>query len=77
VLTLVEEGVFRVVFQERMSWYTGTPAAIGVAAVLFGLAHAVGATGSPAVVLMPGTSRGAGDPNRRPSPTARPNAAWR
>ena len=52
VLTLVEEIVFRVVFQERMSWYIGTPAAIGVAAVLFGLAHAVGATGSSQVVLL-------------------------
>lgn len=52
VLTLVEEIVFRVVFQERMSWYIGTPVAIGVAAVLFGLAHAVGATGSPALVLL-------------------------
>jgi membrane protease YdiL (CAAX protease family) len=52
VLTLVEEVVFRAVFQERMSWYIGTPAAIGVAAVLFGLAHAVGATGSPAVVAL-------------------------
>jgi membrane protease YdiL (CAAX protease family) len=52
VLTLVEEIVFRVVFQERMSWNIGTPAAISVAAVLFGLAHAVGATGSPAVVLL-------------------------
>ena len=52
VLTLVEEIVFRVIFQERMSWYIGTPAAIGVAAVLFGLAHAVGATGSSQVVLL-------------------------
>jgi membrane protease YdiL (CAAX protease family) len=52
VLTLVEEIVFRVVFQERMSRYLGTPAAIGVAAVLFGLAHAVGATGSTPVVLL-------------------------
>ena len=51
VLTLVEEIVFRVVFQERMSWYVGTPAAIVVAAALLGLAHAVGATGSPAVVV--------------------------
>jgi uncharacterized protein len=52
LLTLVEEIVFRAFFQERMSWYIGTPAAIGVAAVLFGLAHAVGATGSPQVVLL-------------------------
>lgn len=52
VLTLVEETVFRAFFQERMSSYIGTPAAIGVAAVLFGLAHAVGATGSTPVVLL-------------------------
>lgn len=51
VLTLVEEIVFRVTLQERMSRYIGTPAAILVAAVLFGLAHAVGATGSSQVVL--------------------------
>ena len=35
-----------------MSWYIGTPAAILVAAVLFGLAHAVGATGSAHVVFL-------------------------
>jgi membrane protease YdiL (CAAX protease family) len=52
VLTLVEEIVFRAFLQERMSWYIGTPAAIGVAAVLFGLAHAVGATASTSVVLL-------------------------
>jgi len=52
VLTLVEEIVFRAFLQERMSWYIGTPAAIGVAAVLFGLAHAVAATGSGPVVVL-------------------------
>ncbi len=52
VLTLIEEIVFRVVFQERMSWYIGTPAAIVVAAVLFGLAHAVGASGSTPVAAL-------------------------
>jgi membrane protease YdiL (CAAX protease family) len=52
VLTLVEEIVFRVLLQERMSWYIGTPAAVLVAAVLFGLAHAVGATGSGPVILL-------------------------
>ncbi len=51
-LTLVEEIVFRVVFQERMSWYIGTPAAIVVAAVLFGLAHAIGASGSTPVAML-------------------------
>jgi membrane protease YdiL (CAAX protease family) len=50
VLTLIEELVFRAFFQQRMSRYIGTPAAILLAAVLFGLAHAVGATGSPQVV---------------------------
>lgn len=50
VLTLVEEVVFRVTFLERMSRYIGTPAAVLAAAVLFGLAHAVGASGSSQVV---------------------------
>jgi membrane protease YdiL (CAAX protease family) len=50
VLTLIEEMVYRAFFQERLSRYIGTSAAILVAAVLFGLAHAVGATGSPQVV---------------------------
>ena len=52
VLTLVEELVFRVTFQERMSRYIGVPAAIVAAAILFGLTHAVGAAGSPQVVLL-------------------------
>jgi membrane protease YdiL (CAAX protease family) len=52
VLTLVEEIVFRSFFQERLSVTLGTPAAIIVAAVLFGLAHAVGATGDPRLVLL-------------------------
>ena len=52
VLTLVEELVFRATFQERLSIYVGTPAAILTVAILFGLAHAVGATGSPQVVLL-------------------------
>jgi membrane protease YdiL (CAAX protease family) len=51
VLTLIEEVVFRVTFQERLSWFLGTPAAILVAAILFGLVHAVGTTGSPQVIL--------------------------
>ena len=50
VLVLVEEVVFRVTIQERLSWFIGTPVAILVAATLFGLAHAVGTTGSPLVV---------------------------
>ena len=52
VLTLVEEIVFRATLQDRMSRYVGTPAAILAAAVLFGLAHAVGASGSAQVVLI-------------------------
>ncbi len=50
VLVLVEEVVYRVTIQERLSWFIGTPAAILVGASLFGLAHAVGTTGSPLVV---------------------------
>lgn len=52
VLTLMEEVVFRVAIQERLSWFIGTPAAILVASVIFGLVHAVGTTGSLQVVLM-------------------------
>ena len=51
VLTLVEELVYRVTIQERLSWFIGTPAAILLTAVIFGLAHAVGTSGSPQVVL--------------------------
>lgn len=51
VLTLVEEIVYRVTIQERLSWFIGTPTAILVTAAIFGLAHAVGASGSPQVVL--------------------------
>ena len=45
VLTLMEEVVFRVVIQQRLSWFIGTPAAIAVVTLLFGLVHAVGTTG--------------------------------
>ncbi len=51
VLTLVEEIVYRATIQEYLSSFVGTPAAILLAAVLFGLAHAVGTSGSPAAVL--------------------------
>jgi uncharacterized protein len=51
VLTLMEEVVFRVYIQERLSWFIGTPAAILIASVIFGLVHAVGTTGSLQVVL--------------------------
>jgi membrane protease YdiL (CAAX protease family) len=50
VLTLMEEVVFRVYIQERLSWFIGTPAAILLASVVFGLVHAVGTTGSLQVV---------------------------
>jgi membrane protease YdiL (CAAX protease family) len=52
VLTLVEEIVFRVTIQERLGWFIGAPAAILFASVLFSLVHAVGATGSPAIIFM-------------------------
>ena len=51
VLTLVEELVFRVTIQERLSWFIGTPAAILVASVLFAAAHAVVTSGSTPVIL--------------------------
>jgi CAAX protease family protein len=52
VLTLIEEVVYRVTIQERLGWFIGVPAAILLTAVIFGLAHAVGTTGSPRVVLL-------------------------
>jgi membrane protease YdiL (CAAX protease family) len=51
VLTLMEELVFRVTIQERLSWFIGTPAAILCASVLFGAVHAVGTSGSPLIIL--------------------------
>jgi membrane protease YdiL (CAAX protease family) len=45
VLTLMEEVVFRVTIQQRLSWFIGTPVAIAVATVIFGFAHAVGTVG--------------------------------
>jgi membrane protease YdiL (CAAX protease family) len=51
VLTLMEEVVFRVTIQERLSWFIGTPAAIVFATAIFGLAHAVGTSGSLPVIL--------------------------
>ena len=50
VLTLMEELVFRVTIQERLSWFIGTPAAILIASVLFAAAHAV-TSGSTHVIL--------------------------
>ena len=51
VLTLLEEAVFRVTIQERLSWFIGTPTAIILASLLFGMAHEITATGSLPVVL--------------------------
>jgi membrane protease YdiL (CAAX protease family) len=51
VLTLVEEIVYRVTIQERLSRLVGTPVAIVIAAALFALAHAVAVSGNPQVVL--------------------------
>jgi len=52
ILTLMEELVFRVTIQERLSWFIGTPAAIVIASVLFAAAHAVGTTASVPVILI-------------------------
>jgi len=51
ILTLMEEVVFRVTIQERLSWFIGTLPAILFASVIFGLAHVVGTSGSLPVVL--------------------------
>ena len=50
ILTLVETIVYQVCIQERLSWFIGTPAAILVAMVLAGLAHATGTSGGFHVV---------------------------
>jgi membrane protease YdiL (CAAX protease family) len=51
ILTLMEEVVFRVTIQERLSWFIGTPGAIFFASIIFGLVHAVGTSGSLLVIL--------------------------
>jgi membrane protease YdiL (CAAX protease family) len=51
VLTLMEEFVFRVTIQERLSWFIGTPSAIALATILFCSVHAIGASGNPLVIL--------------------------
>jgi membrane protease YdiL (CAAX protease family) len=50
-LTLVEDIVYRVVIQDGLSRSMGTPAAILAAALLFGVAHAVGTTGGTTLVV--------------------------
>jgi membrane protease YdiL (CAAX protease family) len=52
VLTLMEEVVFRVTIQQRLSWFIGTPAAIAVASIVFGLAHGVDATSILPLVIL-------------------------
>ncbi len=51
-LTLIEELVFRVTVQERLSWFIGTPASILFTTIIFGLVHAVGTTGSLPIILL-------------------------
>jgi membrane protease YdiL (CAAX protease family) len=51
LLTLIEEIVFRVTIQEKLSWFIGTPGAILFTSVIFGLVHSVGTTGSFPIVL--------------------------
>jgi len=51
ILTFFEEAVFRVTIQERLSWFIGTPAAVVLASLLFGVAHEIATTGSLPVVL--------------------------
>jgi uncharacterized protein len=50
LLTFMEELVFRVTIQQRLSWFIGTPAAIAIATVIFGLAHAVGTAGTLPII---------------------------
>jgi membrane protease YdiL (CAAX protease family) len=52
ILTLIEELVFRVTIQERLSWFIGAPAAISITSALFGLVHSIGTLGSPLVILV-------------------------
>ena len=51
VLTFIEEVVYRVTIQERLSWFIGTPAAVVLASLIFGVAHEIAVTGSLPVVL--------------------------
>ena len=51
ILTLMEEVVFRVTIQERLSWFIGVPAAILFASLIFGFVHSVGTSGSLPIIL--------------------------
>lgn len=48
--TLVEEISFRALIQERLAWFIGTPSAILIAALLFGMMHIT--AGEPFVVAL-------------------------
>lgn len=51
VLTLIEEVVYRVTIQERLSWFIGTPAAVIVTSIIFGVAHEIATTGGLPTIL--------------------------
>jgi membrane protease YdiL (CAAX protease family) len=46
----LEEISFRALFQQRLSWFIPTPAAIGIVSVVFGIGH--WASGDPVIVLI-------------------------
>jgi membrane protease YdiL (CAAX protease family) len=52
ILTLMEEVVFRVTNQDRLSWFIGTPSAILITPIIFGVVHAIGTSGSLPVILL-------------------------
>jgi membrane protease YdiL (CAAX protease family) len=50
VATFAEEISYRALFQERLSWFIPSPAAIGIVSVVFGITHWV--RGDPVIVLI-------------------------
>jgi membrane protease YdiL (CAAX protease family) len=48
--TWIEEVSFRALFQERLSWFMPTPAAIGVVSITFGIGHWT--PGDPLIVMV-------------------------
>lgn len=50
VSTLIEELSFRALFQERLSWFVGTPTAVVFAGLVFGLMHV--STGTSIIVAL-------------------------